>query len=124
MTLTLGPVDARLAKIMLRAYAVVIPAAALIGGYCSLLQMALITLPDGAVDHIPTFIKVAAFFVSVAWWYWLYRTFRRLPGIIDDILDRGISMAAESTSQAAVVGLKKARQTRPLNMTCAEPSDS
>lgn len=115
MAPALGPVDARLAKLVLRAYAVSIPIAALIGGYCSLLQMAWITLPEGSVDHIPMLIKVAAFFISVAWWYWLYRTFRRLPGIIDDILDRGISIAAEPTSQAVTEGLNKARQTRPLN---------
>ena len=101
MAPTLHPVDARSAKRLLRGYAIAIPTAALIGGYCSLLQTAWIALSNGTVDHIPTLIKVVAFFISVAWWYWLYRTFRRLPGIIDDILDRGISMTVEPTSRAA-----------------------
>ena len=123
MTSEPRPVEARSAKRMLRRYAIIIPAAALIGGYCSLLQTAWVALPNGVVDHIPTFVKVTTFFISVAWWCWLYRTFRRLPRIIDEILDYGISMTIEPTSRAAGKDHNKACQRRPLNVTCAEPPD-
>jgi len=79
------PVDAKAAKKWLRFYAVAIPAATLIGGWCTLLTLAWIA---GVVDHIPTAIKGGASVAAACWLIW---TFRRLPALIDDILERGLS---------------------------------
>jgi hypothetical protein len=88
------PVDARAAKTMLRAYALAIPAATLIGGWCTLVQIAWIVFPV-SVEPMPTAVKAAAAAGAGIWLLWLYRTFRRLPSLIDDILERGLALGLE-----------------------------
>lgn len=85
------PVDARAARTRLRLYALAIPVLSLLGGWCTLLQIASLISPE-IIQHIPDGVRLAAFFGSVVWIIFLLHTIRRLPGIIDDILDRGLVM--------------------------------
>lgn len=94
------PVDAKSAKKKLRVYAVASPVLTLAGGWCSLLVLAWLVFPAGLVDHIPTFVKAGASLAAACWFVWLFRTFQRLPALIDDILDRGLSLNHEPTSEA------------------------
>ncbi|MGI9451299.1 MAG: hypothetical protein ACR2QH_11775 [Geminicoccaceae bacterium] len=86
-----SPVDATAAKKWLRFYAIAIPMASLIGGWCTLLTIAWIAFPEGVVDHIPTVVKGGASAVAAGWLYWSFRMFKILPALIDDILERGLS---------------------------------
>ena len=86
-----SPVDAAAAKKWLRFYAVAIPLASLMGGWCALLTVAWIAFPEGAVDNIPTAIKAGASAIAAGWLYWSFRMFRILPALIDDILERGLA---------------------------------
>ena len=67
-----------------------IPATSLIGGWCAVLLFAWIAFPSGVVDHLPLTVRVAASAVAVFWLFWLYRTFKRLPALVDEILERGL----------------------------------
>lgn len=100
MTFKRTPIDAQAAKKLLRVYALALPAATLVGGWCTLLLFAWIAFPVGVVDHIPTAVKVTASAAAVLWLYWLYRTFKRLPALIDEILERGLSLSGDNTSEA------------------------
>ncbi len=95
-----APIDAKAAKKLLRGYAIAIPLTTLVGGWCTLLQLAWVALPAGAVNHIPLAVRAAAAVVAVVWLVWLYRTFKRLPALIDEILERGLSLSADHTSEA------------------------
>jgi hypothetical protein len=92
------PVDAHAAKNLLRAYAIASPAAALLGGWCTLLQIVWLAFPDAVVDHMPAGVRIAAAAGALLWFYWLYRTFRRLPALIDEILARGLSLSPSNSS--------------------------
>lgn len=100
MALKRTPIDAQAAKKMLRIYAVTIPATTLVGGWCTLLLLAWIAFPTGIVDHIPMAVKASASVAAACWLYWLYRTFKRLPALIDEILERGLSLSLDHTSEA------------------------
>ncbi|MGI9492789.1 MAG: hypothetical protein ACR2QF_10360 [Geminicoccaceae bacterium] len=86
------PVDARSAKKRLRLYAVMMPLTTLIGGWCALLTLAWIAFPEGVVDHIPIVVKGGASAAAAWWLYWSFRMVRKLPSLIDDILERGLSL--------------------------------
>ena len=86
-----SPVDAKAAKKWLRFYAVAIPLASLVGGWCTLLTIAWIAFPEGAVEHFPTIVKGGAAGVAAGWLTWSFRMFRILPALIDDILERGLA---------------------------------
>ena len=87
-----APIDACAAKKLLRRYALMIPATSLIGGWCAVLMIAWIAFPKGVVDHLPLTVRVAASAVAVFWLIWLYRTFKRLPALVDEILERGLAL--------------------------------
>lgn len=86
------PIDAEAAKTLLRRYAIVIPATTLVGGWCALMLFAWIAFPIGVVDHLPMMVRVTASVAAVVWLLWLYRTFKRLPALIDEILERGLTL--------------------------------
>ncbi len=100
MDLRRTPIDANAAKKLLRVYVLAIPAATLVGGWCTLLLLAWLAAPPGMVDHIPTAVKASASVAAAGWLYWLHRTFNRLPGLIDEILERGLSLSHDHTSEA------------------------
>lgn len=93
------PIDAEAARKTLRAYAFAMPAAALVGGGCTLLQLAWLLSPEDAVDHAPAAVRVLTFVAAAAWFYLLHRTFKHLPAVIDDILDRGLIAANEPANR-------------------------
>lgn len=94
------PIDAEAAKKLLRRYAMLIPATTLVGGWCALLLFAWIAFPIGVVDHIPLMVKITASVAAGLWFYWLYRTFKRLPALIDEILERGLALNPDQTTRS------------------------
>lgn len=97
MTRHPSPIDAKAAKKMLRFYVIAIPASTLLGGWCALLMLVWITFP-AVVDHMPVAVKTAASAIAAGWLYWLFRTFKKLPSLIDDILERGLSLSLDPTA--------------------------
>lgn len=93
------PIDAKAAKRMLRLHVVAIPLATLVGGWCLLLTFVWITTPM-AVEAIPATLKVAASAAAALWLGWLVRTFKKIPGLVDDIIERGLSLDADRHSRA------------------------
>lgn len=89
------PVDARAARASLRIYALALPALSLVGGWCTLLQIAAVIAPE-IVAHIPEAVKIAALFGAMAWLGVLLHAVHRLPGVIDDILERGLLIDDDS----------------------------
>lgn len=110
MSFMSDPVDAGSAKKRLRAYALALPAAALIGGWCTLLQIAWYFSPEGIVDHIPDDIRSGALILSIAWLFSLVHGMRSLPGIIDDILERGIVVTERPRPDAPKTNRNRSRR--------------
>lgn len=102
MALKPTPIDANAAKKLLRIYTVAIPVASLVGGWCTLVLFAWVASPAGIVDHIPTAVKATASATAAGWLYWLYRTFKRLPALIDEILERGLSLASTTPARPII----------------------
>ena len=89
-----SPIDARVARMKLRLYVLALPTLSLVGGWCALLQIAVVIAPE-IVAHIPEAVRLLALFGALAWFAWVIDAVRRVPGVIDDILEHGLLMEDE-----------------------------